>query len=212
MRRLPTLGLAALLAVAPGFVGESPAQSPRAADGVLARTLITVADDFIVDVYHNGVKVADDRRELVAEVFGATVERIKVDVRPGDWLVFNVVNNRLRWRGASYFAVSGRGDSGVAFTTELDSGRWSCCDDPGQVAQFIADRDRFARNLATHPIEEFEVAQFIADRDRFADHRALPVANPWDQGDSLMARHADGWAGKPVWGGSRNTWIKFIAR
>ncbi len=188
MRHLPTLGLAALLAVAPGLVGESPAQSPRAADGVLARTLITVADDFIVDVYHNGVKVADDRRELVAEVFGATVERIKVDVRPGDWLVFNVVNNRLRWRGASYFAVSGRGDSGVAFTTELDSGRWSCCDDPGQVAQFIADRDRFA------------------------DHRALPVANPWDQGDSLMARHADGWAGKPVWGGSRNTWIKFIAR
>lgn len=197
MRRIPMLGLAALLAVAPGLAGRSPAQAPQApanpqyfgpASPVLARTLIAVADDFIVDVYHNGVKVPDDRRELVVEVFGATVERIKVDVRKGDWLVFNVVNNRLRWGGASYFAVSGRGDSGVAFVTEAESGRWSCCDDLGQVTQFIAEPDRFA------------------------NHRALPIVNPWSDGDSLMAQHADGWAGKPIWGGSRNTWIKYVAR
>ena len=120
------------------------------------------------------------------DVFGATVERIRVDVRPGDWLVFNVVNNRMRWGGSSYFAVKGQGTHG--FATELDSGRWSCCDDLEQVGQFIAERDRFA------------------------DHRALPVTKPWSDGNAMMARHADGWNGQAIWGGSRNTWIKYIAQ
>ena len=191
MRRLSTLGLAALLAFAPGFSGDSPAQQglPVSPGGALAGSLIAVADDFVVDIYHNGVKLPDDRRELLEEVHGATVERIKVDVRRGDWLVFNVVNNRMRWGGSSYFAVTGRGgDSGLAFTTETESGRWSCCDDLG------------------------EVGRFIAERERFFDHRALAIANPWGDGDSLMNRHADGWKGRPIWGGSRNTWIKFVAR
>ena len=188
MRRLSTLGLAALLAVAPGLSGDAPAQLPLGPARVLVSSLITVTDDFIVDVYHNGVKLPDDRRELLVEVHGATVERITVDIRPGDWLVFNVVNNRMRWGGSSYFAATGRGESGVAFTTELDSGRWSCCDDLGQVGQFIAERDRFG------------------------DHRALSPSIPWGDGDSLMTRHADGWKGRPIWGGSRNTWIKFVAR
>jgi hypothetical protein len=186
MRRFSTIGLAALLAVAPGFSGDSPAQpGPSKTAPILASTLITVADDFIVDVYHNGVKLPDDRRELVADVYGATVERIKVDVRLGDWLVFNVVNNRMRWSGSSYFAVKGQGNAG--FRTELDLGRWSCCDDPG------------------------EVGRFIAERGHFADHRALPIAKPWAEGDTLMKQHSDGGTAEAIWGGSRNTWIKFLA-
>ena len=198
MRRLSTLGLAALLAFAPGFSGDSPAQqqpgnNPPQQPGnnpsrIVSETITTVTDDFIVDIYHNGVKLPDDRRELVAEIHGATVEKIKVDLRPGDWLVFNVVNNRMRWGGTSYFAASGRNASGATFTTEPDSGRWSCCDDLGQVGQFIAERDRFA------------------------DHRAPAPSKPWGDGDSLMNQHADGWRGRPIWGGSPNTWIKFIAR
>src|SRR3954454_12939595 len=123
MRRVSMFGIAALLSLAPGLAGDVPARG-QSHEPVIARTLIAVIDDFIVDIYHNGVKVPDDRRELLVEVFGATVERITLDVRRGDWLVFNVVNNRLRWGGSSYFAVSGRGDAGVGFTTELDSGRW----------------------------------------------------------------------------------------
>ena len=188
MTRFSTLGLAALIAVAPGFSGDSPAQLPGGSRPIVANSLVTVADDFIVDIYHNGVKLPDDRRELVKEVHGATVERIQVDVRPGDWLVFNVVNDRIRWKGASYFAVSGRGPSGLEFTTELESGRWSCCDDLAQVAQFIADRQHYS------------------------DHRAMAITKPWNEGDSLMAQHADGWKGQALWGGSPNTWIKFVAR
>ena len=190
MKRLSTLGLAALLAFAPAFSGDSPGQQglPVGPASAVADTLITVTDDFIVDVYQNGVKLPDQRRELAEDAHGATVERIKVDIRPGDWLVFNVVSNRMRWGGSAYFAVSGRGPSGVRIVTETDSGRWSCCDDLTQVGRFIAERDHLA------------------------DHRAMAPPVPWSDGDSLMARHSDGAASKPIWGGSRNTWIKFIAR
>ena len=47
------------------------------------RPLFTVADDFVVDVYHNGVKVPDAKRTLLHEVFGATAERIDIEVRRG---------------------------------------------------------------------------------------------------------------------------------
>lgn len=182
MRRLATIGAVLILAV-------SAHGRPQPMRGrVLADRLFTVADDFIVDVYHNGVKVPDERRTLLNEIHGATVERIDVEVREGDWLVFNVVNNRLRWGGCSYFAVTGRGESGVAFTTETGGGRWSCCDDTERVAEFVADRDY----LAGHP--------------------ARPIDNPWPDGDGLMNQVADGWSGRPIWGESRNTWIKFIAR
>jgi hypothetical protein len=151
-----------------------------------ADRLYTVTDDFIVDVYHNGVKVADGRRTLLNEVFGATVERVDIELRPGDWLVFNVVNNRLRWDGCSYFGVTARGERGVAFVTEPDTGRWSCCDDPDKVSQFLRDREYLTWD------------------------RAVTIAKPWGEGDGLMTQVANVWAGKPVWGRGRNTWIKYV--
>src|SRR3954452_3275615 len=141
MRRIPTIGLAALLAITPALAGDAPSPLSERAGPEIARTLIAVADDFIVDVYHNGVKVPDDRREMVEEVHGPTVERIKLDVRKGDWLVFNVVNNRLRWGGASYFAVSGcfaRDEFG--FVSRPGTGPWSACDRPGDVDRLYPHR------------------------------------------------------------------------
>jgi hypothetical protein len=186
MRRIATIGT--ILALGLLFALRANGQPGEQHGKVMATQLFTVTDDFIVDVYRNGVKVPDSKRILLNEVFGATVERIDIEIREGDWLVFNVVNNRLRWGGCSYFGVTGRGESGVAFTTDLDSGRWSCCDDTEKVSEFISDRDYLAGN------------------------RAQPIQNPWDQGDSLMNQVADGWTGKPLWGKTRNTWIKFVAR
>ncbi|WP_435018130.1 hypothetical protein TA3x_000075 [Tundrisphaera sp. TA3] len=134
MRRAPLFGLASLLLVVPAPASTQVAPPP------LCRALITAADDFIVDVYHNGAKIPDDRRELLEELHGATADR------------------------------------------------WSACDDPALVAAFIADRD------------------FLSAR------RARPIAVPWSDGDSKMAHHADGWSGRPLWGESRNTWIKYVAR
>ena len=184
MKSVATIGAVLVL----GHSLILPARGDEAPRKVIATQLFTVADDFIVDVYHNGVKVPDSRRTLLHEVFGATAERIDVEIREGDWVVFNVVNNRMRWGGCSYFAVTGRGAAGVAFTTERDSGRWSCCDDTEKVSEFVGDREYLARNPAQ------------------------PIANPWGDGDRLMGQVADGWTGTPIWGTSRNTWIKFVAR
>lgn len=183
MKPLAVLAVLAPLSLMPV---SGLAQPPRGR--VIATRLFTVADDFIVDVYHNGVKVPDKQRTLLHEVFGTTAERIDIEVREGDWVVFNVVNNRLRWGGTCYFGVAGRGDSGVAFTTSPGDPRWSCCDDTGKVSEFIADRDYLARNPVQAP------------------------RNAWSDGDGLLNSVADGWTGKPVWGQSRNTWIKFVAR
>jgi hypothetical protein len=155
---------------------------------VIAHRLFTVADDFVVEVYHNGLKVPDESRTLLVEKFGATAEKIDVEVREGDWLVFNVVNNRFRWGGCSYFGAAGRGDAGIVFTTEPASGRWSCCDDLGKVNRFLLERDYLAED------------------------RARPIQNPWGDGDALMNQVADGWGGTPLWGKTRNTWIKYVAR
>src|SRR3954468_24396185 len=78
-----------------------------ARDGAVANYLVTVADDFVVEVYHNGQRVPDSARELILERFGATGEKINIAVKSGDWLVFHVVSNRLRWDGSKYFAVAG---------------------------------------------------------------------------------------------------------
>ena len=154
---------------------------------VIANAIYTVADDFMVDVYHNGEKVPDSKRTMLEEIYGATVEKINIEVREGDWVVFNVVNNRLRWGGCSYFAAAGmKANLRVGFVSETDSGRWVACDDPGQVATFIAYPEGLAKP-------------------------ARRIETKWDQGDSRMNGITDGWQGSAVWGDSRNTWIKYVA-
>jgi hypothetical protein len=179
--RLLALGL---FTVACGLPAASNGGSPP--EPLRARYVITVADDFVADVYHNGRVVPDSRRQLLLERFGATAERIELEVRRGDWLVFNVVNNRLRWGGAYYFAVAGCfAPAEFGFTSRLDDGAWSACDTPRDVDRFIAQKT-------------------------YLQHRpAQPVAQPWSEGPTLMREYAgNSWDGAPVWGASRNTWIK----
>jgi serine/threonine protein kinase len=171
-------------------IGNSPAARNSNSSGasVVATAVYTAADDFIVDIYHNGQRVPDAQRKVIAEIFGAMGERIDVTVREGDWLVFNVVNNRLRWNGAYYFAAGGvTADGAAGFVSELETGRWSACDDPADVPRFIEQRD------------------FLSER------RVAPVTQPWVHGDGILQQAVKGWNGQPVWGTNRNTWIKFRA-
>jgi hypothetical protein len=156
---------------------------------LLAAHLITVTDDFVVEAYKNGVRIQDSKRTQLNEIFGATVERMAVDVRPGDWLVFHVVNNHLRWGGSKYFAVAGMlGTNEFGFVSDPASEAWSACDDPDRV------RD------------------FIRRRDEGTDIRASPIAKPWEEGDEHMRKSAGaGFPGKSLWGGGSSTWIKFVA-
>ncbi len=157
---------------------------------VRAHYVITVADDFVVEAYHNGQLIPHSKRELLNERFGATAERIEVEVRAGDWLVFNVVNNRLRWGGMSYFAVAGcMEENHFGFVSNLESGTWSACDTFGDVDRFITEKGFFRHR----PAQE--------------------VANPWQEGNGLMQQYAGKeWEGTPVWGATRNTWIKVIVK
>ncbi|MBI1177459.1 hypothetical protein GC207_08475 [bacterium] len=151
-----------------------------------ANYLVTAADDFIVDVYLNGVRVPDDRRELLEEIHGATVERINVQVFQGDWLVFHVVNNRLRWGGSYYFGAAGvLWPNEFGFVSETESGNWSACDNPANAIRFVQEKP-FLR-----------------------DDKAQPISSLWTLGTPQMKKFAgDNWAGEPLWGLTRDTWLK----
>src|SRR5580658_8860309 len=96
--------MAGLLALASDRASASPEHPTK---NIRANYVVTVSNDFVVDVYQNGVRVPDNRRQLVNEIFGATAERINIQVQKGDWLVFNVVNDRMRWNGARSFMAAG---------------------------------------------------------------------------------------------------------
>ena len=161
---------------------------PETRGARIADSIRTVADDFIVNVYHNGEIVPDDKRTLLFEKYGATAERIDVPVRKGDWFVFNVANDRLRWNGSYYFAAAGMmGTNTIVFQSKVGDGRWSYCDNVDRVSKFISDwRERGSPVLA--------------------------ISKPWDQGDdSIKAVTSPSWSGDPIWGQSRLTWIRFVA-
>jgi hypothetical protein len=160
--------------------GEEEGKSLR------ANYILTTTDDFIVDVYHNGRHVPDSKRELVEEIHGATVEKIKITVRNGDWVVFNVVNNHLRWNGQIFFGVAGcLNMNEFGFVSRADDGNWSACDSPSDVDRFISEPG-------------------------FLRHRpALKIGNVWGAGESKMKEYAgSSWSGEGIWGSRHNSWVK----
>ena len=165
--------------------GPTPEMPPGK---LIASQMLTVADDFVVEVYQNGRRLPDEKRNLVGETHGATTEQLTLAVHEGDWLVFNVVNDRFRWGGACYFGAAGMDSRGnVTFVSERKSGQWSSCDDPGAVPRFIAEADYLAAD-AVHEIP-----------------------NVWSQGDGELSQRLGKWTGEPIWGTNRNTWLKYRA-
>ncbi|MEM8885754.1 MAG: PQQ-binding-like beta-propeller repeat protein [Planctomycetota bacterium] len=154
---------------------------------LVAQSMLLVADDFVVDVWVNGKKLPREARELVLEIHGASTERVHADLRPGDWVVFQVANNRLRWGGASYFGARGvRPDGKLAFVSTT-KGNWSYCDDPGRAMKFIGNRDIGADQLARKPRREWDGAVGI-----------------W------KGQIGRGFEGEAIWGKAPVTWLKFI--
>jgi outer membrane protein assembly factor BamB len=165
-------------------IGGAEREPPRP---VRATSMLVVADDFLVDAWVNGKLVPLSAREMRSETFGATTERIRVDVREGDWVVFNVVANRLRWGGACYFGVHAIDDDWrVGFVTRPGAG-WSACDDPSDVTAFIAERDAGTDRPAIRP-----KIPWSGGKDRFREQLGKPFT------------------GEPIWGRSANTWIKYV--
>jgi hypothetical protein len=165
--------------------------SARADEEIRANYVVTVADDFVVDVYLNGRLVPESRRHLTEEVFGATREKIDIKVTRGDWIVFHVVNDRMRWGGAYYFAAAGMiNDHEAGFVSSLSSGDWSACGDPSDTNRFIED-EGFTNG---QPVEK--------------------ISRLWTGGVSLMKKTiGESWNGDPIWGRTqdRDVWLKMIA-
>ena len=161
---------------------------PRSSE-LPAEWMTVVAKDFVVDVYKNGKRIPDSKREALLDRFGATVERIHENVRPGDWIVFHVVNNRLRHGGTKFFAVAGtRKNSPFSFVSDPESEQWSVCDDPARADPFIRERDDGT------------------------EARATSITKPWEEGMKFMREYAGNkFPGKPLWGIAPSTWIKFVA-
>jgi hypothetical protein len=165
-------------------------QKENLSAAIKANFLYTVSDDFIVNVYHNGIPVPLQKRTLLSEIFGATGEKVNLQIREGDWVVFNVANNIKRWNGSYYFAVSGiTGTDTLAFTTKFPANQWSYCDDPNLAKEFIQNKNFMLTNIVQR------------------------VQYPWNDGNSLMQSYVHGWNGDPIWGDfdKRNMWIKFNA-
>ena len=174
--------------------GDAPKLAPKvektkaAASDVRAHYLVTVANDYIIEAYKNGVLIPDAKRELLDEIFGATVERITLDVRDGDWLVFHVVHNHLRWGGTKFFAVAGcLAENKFGFVSDPASPQWSACDDPAQAADFVRLREYGTKT------------------------RASVETNAWSEGmDRMHDAAGKSFNGKPLWGLAPSTWIKFL--
>lgn len=175
---------------AAGFAGTASAAVPDASSNqraqLRAKWLDIVVDDFIIDLWHNGKIVPIEKRELRREIFGATVERITLDISQGDWLVFNAVNNRLRWGGCRFFGLIGFvAENEATLHSRIRDSAWSYCDRFDQAMEFIEKRD-FLHQQQPHAIEV-----------------------PWGDGTSIMNELAGGnWRGEPIWGRSRNTFLK----
>lgn len=159
------------------------------ADNLLANYLTIAAKDFVIAAWVNGDPVPTRQRRLILDRFGSTVEKMSVNIRKGDWIVFNVAHNPIRHGGTRYFAVAGNLDKDkFGFVSDPASENWTICDDPSQAAAFISQP---GPGVGMRPSS---------------------ISRKWHEGDGLMRRHAGGsFKGKAIWGKSTSTWIKYTA-
>lgn len=175
-----------------------PQQLLHRADKTLANYLTLVTKDFVVEAYHNGELIPDEKRKILGEIENAAIERIDVTVRKGDWIVFHVVHNRARDPKSKFFALAGNLDTNeFGFVSDPESERWTSCDDPSAAAEFISVPNTWDLRDSVAGVE----------RD------ARSIARPWAEGMELIREHAGAdFSGKPLWGKASSTWIKFEAR
>jgi len=174
-------------AVNPGPAKPSAAGKPdpvkRGAS--IGDAMLWAADDFVVTVWQNGKVIDPSQRKLENEVFGATVERLTADVHEGDWLVFQLANNRKRWKGSRLFMGTVM-NSGIAVLETKAGPPWYVCDDPSKVQAFIANAD----SGNERPIKR------------------IPLDEAWHDGMNRYKKKFPEGKAEPIWGDERVTWIK----
>ena len=152
-----------------------------------AKWIAWCADDFVVDLWHNGRVVPVAQRSLIHEIYGATVERAEVALKAGDWLVFHVVHNRMRWNGCKFFGMVGMAAENEASLVSTNGKEWSAADFAMDAFRFIRERD------------------YLKDKPA----KLIPLESLWDQGYSRLHELCGGkWHGTPIWGEAASCWLK----
>jgi hypothetical protein len=152
-----------------------------------AKWVNIVADDFVVDLWHNGKPVPAAKRSLLHEIFGATVERVDVALASGDWLVLHVVHNRLRWNGCKFFGLAGLIAEREVTIVSRNGNEWSSIDDPTDARRFIVEREYLAKRGV----------------------KVVPHDVRWDQGAPRLDEACGvAWTGEPIWGDAPSTYLK----
>lgn len=154
---------------------------------VIATSLLLAADDFVMNVYLDGKKVPSSDYSLLDENFGAAFLRVRVAVHAGDWLVFNVANDRFRWGGSCGLAVAGLYHGRSVFVSRAKSPRWRSCSKISHVPAFIAERRSYNGQPAVIP--------------------RVPYRWTWDSVNSKC----DFKRGQVIWAGGNaaNVWLKY---
>jgi hypothetical protein len=178
-------GTSVLAPIGIAAVGDDP---PGVSAGKSrAKWLYFVADDFVVDIWKNGDVVPLSKRTLLHEIYGATVERVDLELSAGDWLAFHVVNNRLRWNGCRFFGMAAMAAENETTIVSNKEKTWSFTDKPAEAPKFISVRDAF--------------------RDRSVN--VIPPEKAWDQGVVRLNEVCGGeWRGQPIWGEAPSTYLK----
>jgi hypothetical protein len=177
-------GASALASVGVAATHDPPGVS---ASKLRAKWMYVVADDFVVNIWKNGGAVPLSHRSLLHEIYGATVEKITLDLAAGDWVVFHVVNNRLRWNGCRFFGMAAMAADNETTIVSQKSGQWSFTDKPGEVPKFVSSRDSY----------------------REQGVNVIPVDRAWDQGVPRLNEVCGAeWRGQPIWGEAASTYLK----
>jgi hypothetical protein len=154
---------------------------------VIAHYLQIVSSEMVTDVYQNGKIVPAKQHVLQAEIFGAQIERVNIEIHEGDWIVFHAVNNDLRGGFPRYFVAAAMADSQHSvFQSETESGQWFRCDTLERVPAFISNRNDHG------------------------DGKPRLVTVHWGDGDKQIAEKVPDWSGEPIWGVSHEPWLKYI--
>jgi hypothetical protein len=151
----------------------------------VADSLYWAACDFVINVWHNGDPVNWKNRKLEAEVFGRTAERLPIDLREGDWVVFQLANNIVRGKGGRLFIAGALLNDKPVIETSASS-PWFFEDNPGKAGDFMASYDSGREQNAV----------------------SIPTDEAWGDGVKLYKRAFPQTKAEPIWGNQPVTWIK----
>lgn len=135
----------ALVAIVGCAAQQHPPKQPRVAQAshphsdrgkIVGDSVYWVACDFVANVWHNGKRVPPNQRVMEEEIHGRTIERDRVEIREGDWLVFQLVNNPLRENGVKLFMLAVLKDGRPVLASE-NSEFWTSVSDPSIAEDFV---------------------------------------------------------------------------